>query len=508
MFSPDQRQSSDISSFRRTKFRNEFRRFIKRNVKTIAICGVITSIAALALAVFSTPQYSSTALVHVDTSASPSYDRQSPIGLTVVIEGFVNSEVELLQSDATMRRAVRQLSLSGTDLSGSPGPLRQLAQRLLRASPASANTQEMETRLVQGLADQTTITRRGETFVIGIAVTNSSPAQASRLANGIAAAYLAERSQANTFTARRSETILATRVADLAVDLRSIEGRIDDRMLAAAAANLALQDGVSAEQKSAVAAVLGQLADERQTLFVERASLTQALRHSELIVAGYTGSVSATSIATSSDEAQDSRSALEARRTQIDERLLALETMTIDARDQLQDFLDTGGLAPSLALSLRRLSEQAELTRGLYRDAVERWQNAQLAVDDLQPGARLLSPAMPPLSDNRLPTPVFTMLGLFVGLTLGVGVGAVHERLVGGVMDAEAIEKATTLQIATILPQVSRFDAGAPQDLITNDPVSLYAEAVRQLSLRLEAWRSDDGRLSVLTASPNAGEGK
>jgi uncharacterized protein involved in exopolysaccharide biosynthesis/Mrp family chromosome partitioning ATPase len=462
----------------------------------------------MASALLSSPQYTATSLVHIDTSAAPSNDRRSEIGLAIVVEGFVNSEVELLRSDATLRRAVREMGLIHSDLSGSPGLLRQLTGRLMRASPASANTQQNETQLVQRLADQSTIARRGETFVIGITVSNPSPAQASRLANGIANAYLAGRLDTDAFTAQRSQTVLAARVADLAVDLRALEGRIDDMLLAAAAANLASQDGVSAEQKNAVAAVLGQLADERRALFVERAGLTETLRQYEFMVAGYTGAVSADSVAASSDGVNDRRDALETRRTQIDERLLALETATIDARDQLQDFLDTGGLAPSEALALRRLTDQAELTRGLYRDAVERWQDAQLYTHDQTPSARILSPAMPPLSDNRLPAPLVTMLGLVAGLVAGVGVGAVRERYIGGVMDAQTIERATDLQVVTLLPQVSRFDAGAPQDLITNDPVSLYAEAVRRLSLSIEAWRGDDGNLSVLMTSPNAGEGK
>lgn len=508
MFSPNRRHSSDIYSSKRTKFHNEIRRFIRRNVKIIVTCGVGVGLGAMASALLSSPQYTATSLVHIDTSAAPSNDRRSEIGLAIVVEGFVNSEVELLRSDATLRRAVREMGLIHTDLSGSPGLLRQLTGRLMRASPASANTQQNETRLVQRLADQSTIARRGETFVIGITVSNPSPAQASRLANGIANAYLAGRLDTDAFTAQRSQTVLAARVADLAVDLRALEGRIDDMLLAAAAANLASQDGVSAEQKNAVAVVLGQLADERQALFVERTGLTETLRQYEFMVAGYTGAVSADSVAASSDGVNDRRDALETRRTQIDERLLALETATIDARDQLRDFLDTGGLAPSDALALRRLTDQAELTRGLYRDAVERWQDAQLRAHDQTPSARILSPAMPPLSDNRPPAPLVTMLGLVAGLVAGVGVGAVRERFIGGVMDAQTIERATDLQVVTLLPQVSRFDAGAPQDLITNDPVSLYAEAVRRLSLSIEAWRGDDGNLSVLMTSPNAGEGK
>jgi succinoglycan biosynthesis transport protein ExoP len=508
MFSPNQGHSSNIYSSRRTIFHDEFRRFVRRNVKIIFMCGLVVGAGAMASDLFSTPQYSATTIVHIDTTAMPSNERQSPTGWTVSVEGFVNSEVELLQADATLRRAVREMDLIHADLSGSPGPLQQLADRLLRASPASANTQQRETRLVERLAEQTTIARRGETFVIGITVSNPSPIQASRLANGIATAYLAGRSDTDALTTRRSQTVLAARVADLAVYLRALEGRIDDMLLAAAAANLASQDGVSSEQKNAVAAILSQLADERQALFVERAGLTETLRQNELMVARYTGSVFASGIATSSNDTEGRRNALEARRTQIDERLLTLETATIDARDQLKDFLDTSGLAPNIALSLRRATEQAELTRGLYREAVQRWRDAQLRPDNQTPGARILSPAMPPFSDNRLPTPLVTMLGLLAGLAFGVGVGAVRERFIGGIMDAETVERATDLQVATIVPQVSRFDAGAPQDLITNDPVSLYAEAVRQLSRAVESWRGDDGHLSVLMTSPNASEGK
>ncbi|CAN0583637.1 unnamed protein product, partial [Ectocarpus sp. 12 AP-2014] len=138
-----------------------------------------------------------------------------------------------------------------------------------------------------------------------------------------------------------------------------------------------------------------------------------------------------------------------------DEQLTALETSTADVRQQLQGFLNTADLGPSLTLTVQRLQGEARSTREVYQDALERWRHVQLLASRQGPYARILSRAMPPLQSDQ-PTKLYVGLaGLMLGLGVGVGIGLVRERVLLGVFDADTIERATQLPIIALLPAVS-----------------------------------------------------
>ena len=518
----------------------DFRELVAFSIRQ---CRLILGTGAFALAcsLFAlwqiTPLYTATALVMIDPSMQRLTDAGHVASTPPVDSGIVGSEVEVLRSDAVSRRAIQDSGASEFDIVGEPTALERLFRDLSNRHNASLSPQDEQTLLVINLMRRTTISRRGMTFAIAIDVANASPQGAALLANALADAYLAEQVESKIEIARRAEDTIAGHVADLAADLRAIEGQLDDMLLAAAAANLGQHEGVSTEQNAAVAAMLQQLAQERQSLFAERAALTRALRtpslphtfawnpatdsrldmllvHRAAIVArleaigGHDSDERETLLAQQAATTEQVNAALAQRRTVLDDRLSSLDTATSTARQQLRAFLRPDDMSASLAMTLIRMQEEAETTRSMYRAAVERLKQAQLLTEAPSPNARILSRAMPPLESSYPPRLFVAAFALLLGLGCGAGLAVLRESMLAGIEDAESVERSTGLPMVAAVPAVSRFDASMPQDLVITQPLSPYTDAIRRLAHSLEPMHRQDQGLSVLFCSTNANEGK
>lgn len=440
----------------------------------------------------STPLYTATSVIYLDKGREFLGESSGCSLAGAAIAGLIDSEVEVLRSYAIAQRAIDDLAIPIEPSTDEEAPQNNVLQRALAMLTGTPAPPDAETHAIGRLMASTEIARRAQTFIVDVNVNHASAQTAARLANAVAQAYLDDQVDTKTSAARQTERRFRRRATDLAITLRALEGQINDRLLSAAAANLARQDGVTAAQSNAVSSMLEQLANERQSLFAEHATLTQRIR------ADRPGET------TSLDD-------LESERAAIDARLNDLDVTTAQARQQLQDYLDSSTLDPALALSLQRLEHEATTTRQLHQDAVERWREAQFLSTQQEPDARLLTAALPPLTDSR-PAPLSVLAtGLALGLLVGVAGGLVHDHFFLGITGPQLVERATHLPVVALLPTVSRFDASAPQDLITTHPLSDFAEAVRRLSLTLDVPHEGEAgveTLCVLVTSPNANEGK
>lgn len=86
-------------------------RCLRRNVRFIMSIAVIGTIVAIA-AVFSiTPKYMATATLLIDPRTTKILQDAEVVGRPGTDNGAIESEVELLQSDASMRRVAQKLNL-------------------------------------------------------------------------------------------------------------------------------------------------------------------------------------------------------------------------------------------------------------------------------------------------------------------------------------------------------------------------------------------------------------
>lgn len=510
--------------------------FLRRQIWIIALCGLAFAVLAVVVVLQITPRYTASALVLVDTSAQRMVDLEGVMAASPNVSGVVESQVEVLRSDAILLRALRAEGLEADLASGgTPGMVAQLVARLRPPSDGPVNAQAQATLAVEALRGRTSINRRGLTFVISIAVEDASPARAAQLANAIAQAYITDQIDAKIDAARSAETALSARVSDLSVDLRAIEAQIDNLLLDAAAANLSSQAEGGDPASQAVIAMLAGIAAERQALFAERAALTSAVRSGDAAqVLSATSDATVAVLRTQQAElstrlsnalaAGDARrgellsaladveqtvvSAGDARRTSIDTRLAALDSEALSARQQLRTFLDSDALQGAFAIDLFKLQQEAETTRTVYLSALERLKQAETNTSVQVPDARVLSPAGLPLDPSYPARGLSAVLALILGLGIGGGISLIREQLFAGIVDPAAIERSTSVPVVALIPLVKGADGDQPQKLITKRPMSSYTESVRRLALSLDTLRGSDASLCTMIASASPGEGK
>ncbi len=118
----------------------------------------------------------------------------------------------------------------------------------------------------------------------------------------------------------------------------------------------------------------------------------------------------------------------------------------------------------------------------------------------IQPAALPSSPAGP--GRNKA-----AILGLFVGLSLGIGLAFLRDRLDQRVRGREDLESRAGAPVFAIIPHVSKRKGGTKVIMVA-DPGSEAAEAYRGLRTRLLYTASKRKVKSVIITSSEAGEGK
>jgi uncharacterized protein involved in exopolysaccharide biosynthesis len=201
-----------------------------------ALCAILL---ALTFLVFTNPLYSSTAQLLIDPRAKQLLQTEVvPSGLGSSSMGpdtlLVNSQVEIILSDAVLGRVVERVGLADDPEFARPGG-RGLSSVLvgLGRSPARASTdaappmQSPVAAALESLRKRTTVKREGNTYVISITVLSGAPAMARRLADAIAEAYLDDAQEAARESTRQTTSMLAARLDELREEVRLAEDRVE-----------------------------------------------------------------------------------------------------------------------------------------------------------------------------------------------------------------------------------------------------------------------------------------
>ncbi len=178
---------------------------------TILFCVVaITGLAFAALSVIA-PRYSATARILVDPR------EQRAVQNEIVQQGLggdmalVDSQIEVITSEAVLGRVVESMNLADDpQFGGEPGEGRTAADIAM-----------------EGLARATEVTRRDNTYVIEISVTTREAAKSARLANAIAAAYVADQISSAANSAREISAAIRGRLSELQKQLNDAEEDIE-----------------------------------------------------------------------------------------------------------------------------------------------------------------------------------------------------------------------------------------------------------------------------------------
>jgi succinoglycan biosynthesis transport protein ExoP len=190
---------------------------VRRQRLLIIACALIGVVAAGVYAFRATPLYTAMTKVLLDNSRVRALKDVDATIDPVLDTAAVDTQIEILRSNKIALDVVRRFNLHlDPEFVQSPSYIRQALRWLVPSEPEVRDeTFLREQAAVATFLNRTGVKRAARTYVIEVTFTSSDPAKASRIANGIASAFLNDQLDAKFDATRRASGWLQERIEDL-----------------------------------------------------------------------------------------------------------------------------------------------------------------------------------------------------------------------------------------------------------------------------------------------------
>lgn len=512
-----------------------------------------------AVAVFSfqaTPVYSTGASVIIDNREKTVIDYSSVLSGLPPDATVVDTEVEIIRSRSLAEKIVRKLNLVESPEFNpnltAPGGMSQVKGAVMgfmqnmigggdRAAPivdpATAEQGELDL-VVSVLLDKTAARRMGTTYGIDISANSHDPVLAAQVANAIADQYLVEQLDAKFDATRRANAWLEERLSELRKEVNDAESLVEAYRTAT---GLFTSGDTTLNQQ--------QMVDLNAQLIVQRAELAERrarLQSVQQIAAGggsadisaeALNSVVIAELRRQQGEINRERADLQNRYGALHPEIERINTEAANINSQIQGEIsrivsslesevsiarqrvnsletDLSGMRSTLAennrasVRLRELERDAEASRTIYEAFLARFKETNEQEGLAEADARILSRASVPLSPSFPKTSLNLVMGLILGVMLGILVIILIESMNSQIATGDDIEKNFTVPYLGNFPQLTGADRKKPGDYVVNNPMSSYAEALRNLRASLMFADLDSVVKTVALTSSQPDEGK
>jgi capsular exopolysaccharide synthesis family protein len=531
------------------------------------VTALVTTLATL-IGLQVTRTYTATAQVMIEAREDRIVDVEKVApSLAAGDSSVIETHIELIQSRATLARAVDDLDLVSDSqfVSGSPasdgavgGPLGllsawlpgwiadQLPWRWAMAAGltvdgiAARDAELLRDQAIDALQNEVKVAQSGRSYVLLISYTSPRPQEAARIANGIAEAYIEVQREEKLSATRRASGWLGEQVEELRWRVVGSELAIEEFR---AAHGLVNADGERLDSHQ-LAILTNSLIDAR----AERSALEARLQHLREMRDSGRGLKSASEVLSSPvildlrgremdllhQEAQLSREygeqhprILELRAEQakladridheIDNVIANLENDVAVARSREQahaeHLRETKGQSAASGQSevqLRELEREAAASRALYETLLVRLKETEQQEEIVQADARLISPAQIPEEPSSPSPKLFAMVGFTASLVFSSILAMLLEQLDNTLRTGRQVEQLLGLPSFGLVPRIA--EAGASTRLhaqMIDRPQSAYAEAVHALLTQIRFADVDRPPPSaIIVTSTLPGEGK
>ena len=541
---------------------------LRRRRRVIFWVTTMVTTVAILIGVQVTKTYTATAQVMVEPRESRIViaEKVAP-GLPAEDNAIIETHIKLIQSRATLARAVDNLNLvsdprfaqSRPASDGSVGgPVALLAgwlpdwmadQLPWRWAVAAGITIDgvlelepdmLRDQAIDALQGDLKVVQSGRSYVLSISYTSTGPQEAARIANGIADAYVDVQLDEKLTATRRASAWLGEQVEQLRWGVFGSELAIEEFR---AANGLVETDGAGLDSHQ-VAVITNSLIDARAERSAKEARL-QSLR--ALRASGH-GLESSAEVLSSPlvlnlrqremdllrEEAQLSREygehhplilELRAEQQKLADRvdheignvIANLENEVAVARsrerahnEHLREAKGHSTVAGQAEVQLRELEREVAASRSLYETLLVRLKETEQQQEIVQADARLISPAQIPRAPSSPAPKLFAMVGFTASLMFGSILALLLEQLDNTLRSGRQIEELLGLPSLGPVPKVA--DAEADTRLhghMIDKPQSAYAEAVH--ALHTQVCLADVNRpppAAILVTSALPGEGK
>jgi succinoglycan biosynthesis transport protein ExoP len=512
--------------------------------------------AALALVILyllaATPMYTANARILMDTRQTQVLDKDS--GATALIDtGFVDSQVEIIQSDDQILSIVRRLKLTDDpEYNGSePGVPALVIGKLLSllGSDGPASKDKIERNAVETIQRNLKVERVLTTYVLSVSFRSMKPDKAAVIANAVSDAYIVGALEAKYQSTKRAGEWLQQRSAELRE-----QATASDRAVQTFKAQnniVGTSRGLMSEQQ--LTDVNTQLVTARAATAEAKARLDRidALLDKDLVQPTVTDALNNTVITrlraqyldlaaqyadwstrygkthqaavNLSNRMEELRKAISDEVRRIADAYRSEYEIAKSRETSLDENLKTlvtqAGSTSQAQVKLRDLESAADTYRNLYNNFLEKLQNATQNQSFPISEARMIGTAVKPDKKSSPKTLLTLIGGLFGGLCFGFGAAFAKELLSDVLRSPNDVEDLLGVKCLGVLPDIravgqpvktadgSTADA-AISSYVVDHPFSRFAETLRNIKVSIDVARlqREVKVIGILSSLPKEGK--
>jgi polysaccharide biosynthesis transport protein len=516
--------------------------FLWRHWMFIGSVTTLVLIIAIVQLARTTPLYTATTQVLLEPPVRAPTDSGSTDYSRLDDLSFIANQLAIIRSDPLLRRVVVKERLA------TPPPTATEPQSTDPSKEVSTSAAEDSILdAINSLRGALTVSRSGQAQVLSISITWTDPAQAARLANAVANAYVVNQLDARFESAKLASGWLSDRLVELRHQLSDSEEAVtkfrNEHGLARSGPTMALNDQQLADlnsklvaartdvaEKKALADFLADVAGGKKNL----GSLPDSLQSVGGVMAALRGKLADASQREADLLARYNRSYpavvnVEAEKRDI-ERSIAAETQRMIAsvnndytlararlaaiEQAMREATGQGELSYDDSVHLRELERTAVVNKSLFEDVLQKAKITDEQSTFRPREARVIMPAQN--GDQSFPNTRKTLwMALLIGLGLGVGGAFAMEKLNAGFTTPRQVEDALGVPVLASVPRMDGSKLVSKDGTViplayyhVHHPLSPFSEAVRTLRSGIHMSDVDQPPKVIHVTSSRPGEGK
>lgn len=509
---------------------------LRRQWPIVAACTGASLALVIVYLILAQPMYTANARIMMDTRQTQVLDKDSNTSSALIDTGYVDSQVEVINSDDLILSVVRRLKLTeDPEFNGSdPGLLSIILGKLtsLFSSGEPASQERIEHAVVEQVQKNLRTERVLTTYVLSLNYRARTPDKAAKIANAIANAYLVGALEAKYQSTKRATEWLQQRSIEL-----SEQATASDRAVQTFKAEhniVGTSRGLMSEQ---------QLSDLNTQLVQARAATAEAKARLDRITAISDQDVAQSTVTDALNNSVITRLRaqyldLNTQYADLSRRYGKTHGAAVNLANKMQELrkniadelhrigdaynsdyeiaksreasLETNvkelvaqaGHTGQAEVKLRDLESAADTYRNLYNNFLEKLQSATQNQSFPLSEARLISTATKPDRKSSPRTVLALVGGLVGGLCLGFGVAFGRELLSDVLRTPGEVEDELGVKCLGVLPDIrasattgallSTSAKTSPSDLsryVVDHPFSRFAETLRNIKVSIDVAR-------------------
>ncbi len=470
--------------------------------------------------------YTATALILVDPDQKNILNPAASFPTSAGRENArVDSEVEILRSDAVALAVIERQNLIGDAEFGARRPLREkLARAVGIANAAPADRGRQASRTLGRFKDAINIRRRGLTYLIAVSATSRFPDKAAALANATAKAYIDQQVQAKVTASLAARDVLQGQIEEARRALSSYETDFDSLVLQNAGLGVGTSDTSPGSVGDLRAKLLGAQLDLKDRENRQRAALelvqqqdwsalAQTLNDAALVEleaqrrallarlpdAGKLGKGTDFKVALARLDDQLSRQSTK-RVRDLSVGIQVLDQSITGLRGQLRRTVLASDLSPDMLTGIYALQQETTIARAQYQNLLSRMRDLDTQARIQIANSRVVSPAIAPVSPSFPNRNLVLLAALATSMGLGVSLAFLNEYYIGGVTSATQLGELLQTPTAATIPVSIEQNAGrlTVAEKVIDAPLSVYSESIRKLRATIDQ--------TFRSAMPGAGQ--